>query len=110
MQVHYEELCQDPQLIAKEMTSFLGIPMSAALYQPTAAGMPVQANSSFIEEPIAGKVIKTNEHQQQDLLSRAEKDLIASYIGTLSARLNYPLHRVSFLRGLYLRARYRLLQ
>lgn len=110
MLIHYEELCEDTQLITEEMASFLGIPMSAALNQPTVAGMPAQANSSFIKEPVAGKVIKTNEHHQPDLLSKAEKDLIATYIGRLAAKLNYPLHPVSLLRGLYLRIRYRLLQ
>ncbi|MBS1522388.1 MAG: sulfotransferase [Bacteroidetes bacterium] len=110
MQVHYEELCEEPELITTEIASFLGIPMSAALNQPTVAGIPVQANSSFIKEPVAGEVIKTTEHQQQDLLSVAEKDLIAAYIGSLSAKLKYPLHRVGFIRGLYLRIRYRLLR
>ena len=110
MQVHYEELCENPELIAQETASFLGIPVSAALYQPTVAGIPAQANSSFVKEPIAGKVIKTNEHHQQDLLSKTERQLIATYIGKLSAKLNYPLQPVGFFRGLYLRTKYRLLR
>jgi hypothetical protein len=110
MQVRYEELCEDPQLITKEIASFLGIPMSSALCQPTVSGKPAYANSSFIKEPLAGKVIKTSEHHQPDLLSKNERDLISTYIGKLSAKLKYPLHRVGFLRGLYLRIRYRLLQ
>ncbi|HTK21754.1 MAG TPA: sulfotransferase [Mucilaginibacter sp.] len=110
IQVHYEELCEDPQLIAKEMASFLGIQMSAALDQPTVAGIPVQANSSFIKEPVAGKVMNAAEHHQDDILSEAEKDLIATYIGRLSAKLNYPLPPVGLLRGLYLRIRYSLLR
>jgi hypothetical protein len=108
MQVHYEELCEDPEMITREMASFLGIPVSAALNQPTVAGIPAQANSSFIKEPEAGKVISTAEHHQADILSKAEKDIIAVYIGRLSAKLKYPLPPVRFLRRAYLRARYRL--
>ena len=110
MLVHYEELCDDPELIIREMASFLGIPMSAALNRPTVAGVPAQANSSFIKEPEAGKVISVTEHHQADILSKDEKDLTAVYIGRLSARLKYPLHHVGFFRGLYLRIRYRLLR
>jgi len=110
MQVHYEELCEDTQVITREMVSFLGIQKSAALNQPTVAGIPVQANSSFIKDPEAGKVISVADHNQTDILSKAEKDVIAAYIGRLSAKLKYPLHRVGFLRGLYLRFRYRLLR
>jgi len=108
MRIHYEELCENPELIAREMASFLGIPMSVALNQPTVAGIPAQANSSFIKEPEAGKVISAAEHHQADVLSKAEKDAIAAYIGRLSAKLKYPLHRIGFLRGFYLRIRYRL--
>jgi len=109
MQVHYEELCEDTQVITREMASFLGIQMSASLDQPTVAGIPAQANSSFIKEPEAGKVISPAEHHQMNILSKDEKDVIAAYIGSLSAKLKYPLPRVSFLRGLYLRIKYRLL-
>ena len=110
MTVHYEELCEDPQLIAKEIAAFLGIHMSETLSQPTVAGAPSQANSSFMKESAAGKIIRTAQHRQPDMLTKAEKDLIASYVGSLSARLNYPMDPVGFLRGLYLRARYRLLR
>ena len=110
MQVHYEELCEDTHVITREMASFLGIQMSAALNQPTVAGIPVQANSSFIKDPEAGKVISIADHHQTDILSKAEKDVIAAYIGRLSAKLKYPLHRVGFLWGLYLRVKYRLLR
>ena len=110
MMIHYEELCEDTDLIIREMASFLGIPMSTALSQPTVAGVPAQANSSFIKEPEAGKVISAAEHHQADILTKAEKDLIAAYIGRLSAKLKYPLPPVGFLRGLYLRGRYRLLR
>jgi hypothetical protein len=110
MLVHYEELCEDHELITKEIAAFLGIQMSGTLHHPTVAGVPSQANSSFIKEPAAGKIIRTAQHRQPDMLTKAEKDLIATYIGSLSARLNYPLDPVDFLRGLYLRIRYRLLR
>ena len=109
MQVHYEELCEDPQLITKEIAAFLGIHRSDTLSQPTVAGAPSQANSSFIKEPAAGNIIRTAQHAQPDMLTKSEKDLIAAYIGSLSGKLNYPMDPVGFLRGLYLRIRYRLL-
>ena len=104
--IRYEELCENPQSVAASIAAFLRIDFQDTLYEPTAAGILTQANSSFISRSIAGKI--NNKTQQTMLLTNAEKDLLSKSIGDLSARLNYPLKHVDLLRGLYLRIRYRL--
>ena len=104
--IRYEELCENPQSITASIAAFLRISYKDTLMEPTVAGIPAQANSSFVKEPVAGKV--NSNPQQPALLTNAETDLVSECIGELSARLNYPLKPVRLLRGIYLKIRYRL--
>jgi hypothetical protein len=106
--VRYEELCDNPQLITEKMASFLHIHTSDTLSQPTVAGIPSQANSSFNKEPASGQILKPDQHRQSEILSPAEQELIAAHIGKLAEKLNYPLKHVGFLKKVHLRLKYRL--
>jgi hypothetical protein len=106
--VRYEELCDNPQLMTEKMASFLHIHTSDALSQPTVAGIPSQANSSFNKEPVSGQILKPDQHRQAEVLSKAEQELIAAHVGKLAEKLNYPLKHVGFLKKVYIRLKYRL--
>ncbi|HTE01293.1 MAG TPA: sulfotransferase [Mucilaginibacter sp.] len=106
--VRYEELCDDPDVVIERMTNFLEIPVLDILTQSTVAGMPTEANSSFGKEGKAGQILKSSQHQQSELLSNTEQELIAAYIGDLATQLKYPLTKVTTLRKLYLRLKNRL--
>lgn len=104
--VRYEELCDNPPLITERMASFLHIGCSNALSQPTVAGIPSKANSSFNKEGVYGQILKADEHKQPVELSLEEQRLIATYIGKQSQKLGYPLMPVGFLLKWYLRLKY----
>ncbi|MGZ3835018.1 MAG: sulfotransferase family protein [Mucilaginibacter sp.] len=106
--LRYEEICEVPQTVIERIALFLNIEAPAILKQPTVAGLPSQANSSFNKEAASGQILKREQHLQPEILSKEEQALIAIYIGDISARLNYPLTQVGFLRKLYLRLKYRL--
>ncbi|MDB5023210.1 MAG: sulfotransferase [Mucilaginibacter sp.] len=107
--VRYEDLCDNPQLMTEKMALFLHIHPSDSLSQPTVAGIPTKANSSFNKEPAWGQVLKPDEHRQPEVLSLAEKALIAAHIGKLAEKLNYPLTHVGLLKKVYIRLKYGLL-
>jgi hypothetical protein len=106
--IRYEDLCDNPQMLTGKMASFLNIAASDTLNQPTVAGIPSQANSSFNKDAASGQILKPDQHQQPQILSKAEQELIAAYIGDLAQKLDYPLVKVGFLRKWYLRLKYRL--
>jgi len=51
------------------------------------------------DPPVAGKV---------EILSALERQVVASFIGPIAGKLNYPTARVSFLRKHFLRLKYAL--
>jgi hypothetical protein len=99
--VRYEELCDDPQAVTERMASFLGIKNSDILLQPTVAGIPSQANSSFNKEAVSGQILKADQHRQVNILSKAERELITADVGELAGKLGYPLEQIGFLKRLY---------
>jgi hypothetical protein len=99
--VRYEELCNDPQAVTERMASFLGIKNSEVLHQPTVAGIPSQANSSFNREAVSGEILKADQHPHVNILSKAERELIAADVGELAQKLGYPLEQVGFMKKLY---------
>lgn len=107
--LRYEDICEDPNAAVKQLTNFLDIEPTATLAQPTVAGIPVKANSSFNKNGKAGEILKNNPADQHDPLTRNEQQVISAYLGKLSAKLNYPLITVGFLKGLYLRIKHRLI-
>jgi hypothetical protein len=108
MLLRYEELCKNPEKEIANIASFLNIPVTPGLHYPTVAGMPTQANSSFNSDAASGQILKPNEHQQTDILTRPEQDLLLAYTGALAKQLNYPVVTPGILCGLCLRFKYRL--
>lgn len=106
--LRYEELCDDPQKVIAQITSFLNISYSEVLGKPTVAGMPSQANSSFSKQTVSGQILKPGQHRQEDMLNTAERKMITAYIGKQAQKLNYSLVPVGFFNGLYLRLKHRL--
>jgi hypothetical protein len=101
--LRYEELCEAPQKIIAQVTSFLSISPSTTLSEPTVAGMQAYANSSFNKKAIAGQILKPNQHLQQKVLNKTEHLLITAFIGKLITKLNYRILHKGFLQKLYLR-------
>lgn len=102
MIVRYEELCNQPQIIKGQLASFLNIRASAALDKATVAGTPAQSNSSFNHEAdTLGQILRAEQQPQPGVLNSAERKLLAAYIGSAAARLNYPALRINFLHKYY---------
>lgn len=104
--VRYEELCDDLQIVTEGMATFLNISHADTFKQPTVAGIPSQANSSFNKEAASGQILKADQHQQADILSKAERELIAAEVGELAGKLVYLMPVVGLLRKYYLKLRY----
>jgi hypothetical protein len=104
--LRYEELCEKPGMIMEKIAFFLDIDVNSVLYQPTVAGLPSEANSSFNKGAAPGKILKAEQHRQFDVLTKSELQLVAGYVGGLSRRLGYPVAHVGSLRKLYLKLKY----
>ncbi len=86
--------------------TFLNISHTHTLKQPTVAGIPSQANSSFNKEAASGQILRADQHQQVNILTKTEQELIAAEIGGLAGKLGYLLPVVGLLRKYYLKLRY----
>ena len=108
--VRYEELTEHPKLAIQKLAAFLNIGVSDILSQPTVAGIPAGANSSFNHDAAPGQILKLTDHQQNGELSKAELQLLSACLDELSNQLNYPLPKVGLLNKAYLKLKYRLWQ
>ncbi len=107
--VRYEELCENPNKVVGDIASFLHIGVLPVLTIPTVASMPAYANSSFSHKAAAGRILKQAEHLQSNALPTLEQQLLAAYLGKLSARLGYKLPNIGFMQKFFLLIKYRLL-
>lgn len=93
--LRYEELCDDPDKITKQLADFLNIDFGTTLQHATTAGMPTPANSSFIRDTPSGKILKPMVQVQEDIFTPADKKLIAACIGKEAQILGYAVDKVS---------------
>jgi hypothetical protein len=107
--LRYEELCETPDRVIEELALFLTIRMSVEFSQPTVAGIPSQANSSFNKDAIPGNILKFDQHPPDEVLKPSETQLLNAYMGDLIGKLSYPVVQVGFFRRFYLKLRHRLL-
>jgi hypothetical protein len=82
MLIRYEDICEDLPAVIKSLDSFLNIGITMVS-----------------DPPVARKV---------EMLSVLERQVVASFIGPIASKLNYPTARVSFLRKHFLRLKYAL--
>lgn len=75
--MRYEDLAGQPIEAARRLAEFLEIAPLSSLQQPTVAGMPVRANSSFAGE------------RQRGGLTRFERAVLKAMTGSSAARLGY---------------------
>lgn len=106
--LRYEDVCNQPQSVIKQLAAFLSIPALAVLKRPSVAGRPSLANSSFSKPTQAGIILKTTAHTQAGLLTRADRQMIAACTGKLAGKLGYACEKVGLLRSIYLKLRYRI--
>lgn len=106
--VRYEELCAQPNVVIKKIAAFLGIEENEILYKPTVAGIPSISNSSF-NRNVQRQIHSATPGERENILTPGEKNALAACIGTLAAKLNYPLPAAGFFSKLYARLKYRLL-
>jgi len=107
--LRYEDLCDDPSAITKDLASFLNIENSDILTQPMVAGIPSPANSIFAKGAPAGQILKANQHPQSETLNTAEQQVLAAYMGSLAGKFAYKLAPVKPLHKFYFRLKHRLL-
>jgi len=104
--LRYEEICADAETTAKQITGLLTISNSGSLNVPTVAGRPAFANSSFKSKPAPGKILTADQHQQEELLTESERDLLTAYVGNLATKLYYKVKAITGMRKIYQRAKY----
>lgn len=104
--VRYEDLCNDPEIFAEQVGLFLNIDVWDTLKQPTVAGIPAKANSSFENKAITGEILKPDEHKQVEVLSKAEQRFISANVGKLAAQLGYTLAPVNTFLRMFLGLKY----
>jgi hypothetical protein len=109
MLIRYEELCREPRQVSRQIATFLVIQPSEILNKPTVAGKPAQPNSSFNKKAASGRIMKLDQHLQPEVLSAEEQELAAACIGEVSAKLNYPIGKVSPLRKWQLKLQHHIL-
>ena len=89
--LRYEDLCASPEIAIKKLSEFLGIAMLPCLFQPTVAGRPSAANSSFAKNPPEGRLLTDSEHLSGEVLAAGKKELLAAYVSRPARRLGYPM-------------------
>lgn len=87
--VGYEALVGDPEAVVAEVAAYLGIDFTAAMLQPTCAGRPAPANSSFADQRRRAGVI-LGEHRWHPLTG-AELRRLSAYTGATARSLGYSL-------------------
>jgi hypothetical protein len=103
--LRYEEICANAETAAKQITGLLAISNSGSLNVPTVGGRPAYANSSFKNKPAPGKILTADQHQQENLLTQTERNLLSAYVGSLAAKLNYKVKAITPARKIYHRAK-----
>lgn len=106
--IRYEDLCTNVDVTIAEIVSFLGIENLTSLTIPTVAGKPTQANSSFLQPQITGKILVNNIEKQPNNLTASHYQLLAATVGNLAFGFNYHLPEINVLKGFWLKLIYRL--
>jgi len=104
--LHYEDLCENPDIVTKRLAGFLEIDPIPILLCPTVAGKPSSANSSFKQGSKAGHILTVDEHKHSELLGDQEYELLSAHIGGLARMLGYPMQHVGALRTQFLKLKY----
>jgi len=97
--VRYEDLCSNVDITIVQMVSFLGIENTGSLTIPTVAGKPTQANSSFLQPQVTGKILANNIEKQPNNLSASHYQLLAATVGKLAFGFNYHLPKTNLLQS-----------
>jgi hypothetical protein len=80
--------------------------VTPGLAQGTTGEIPTQANSSFKKNASSGVILKSDDHPQKNVLTDADKKLIAAYVGEEAEMLGYQTDRVSGLDKIYAQLKY----
>lgn len=102
--VRYERLIASPPDVMHEVAHALGIAFAPAMLEPTVAGRPSAANSSFDAGSRAGEMV-SDARPIDHGLSPYERNLVIAAAGQRAAALGYSMDELSPWRTLLLRAR-----
>jgi len=101
--IKYEDLCSDPSAMGHNVSAFLGIQYLPCLINPTVAGKPTQANSSFKPNTVHGKILSADEHRHEKLITSKEMQLLSAALHQNAFKLGYTLPAVNALKAFMLR-------
>jgi len=89
--IKYEDLCSNPTVTADHMAAFLEIKPLPCLINPTVAGRPTQANSSFKTNAVYGKILSADEHTHEKIIAKKELKLLCAAVGNMAFKFGYTL-------------------
>jgi hypothetical protein len=104
--VRYEDLSSNVDVTIAQIVSFLEIENLTSLTIPTVAGKPTQANSSFLQPQVAGKIVANNAEKPPKNLSLSHYQLLAATVGKLAFGFNYHLPETNPLQKFWAKLRY----
>lgn len=108
MLLRYEDVCENNKRFIEKITAFLHIKPNPSLTSPTVAGIPAQANSSFIANGTAGEILLLNHYKRSEILSSKEKERLEAYLQVCGRKIGYELPGVNYLKRLYIKLRHSL--
>jgi hypothetical protein len=88
------------------MVSFLGIENLTSLTIPTVIGKPTQANSSFLQPQVTGKILANNIEKQPNNLTATHYQLLTATLDKLAFGFNYHLPETKLLQAFCTKLRY----
>lgn len=101
--VRFEDLIARTPETMEKVARFLDVERLPILLRPTVAGRPASSNSAFAAGDTRGEILRSAPQLAMDLLTQAERQLVASWVGDLSGRLGYELPSVGVWRARILR-------
>lgn len=106
MLIRYEDVCENTRHLIETLPVTLNIKPDDSLSSPTVAGIPAQANSSFIANGTAGEILSSEQYKRPETLSNKEKSILEAYLQACGRKMGYELPRVSYAKRLYIKLRH----
>jgi len=103
--LHYEALCDDPELVISQVCRFLEIEQLPCLFTPTVAGKPAVPNSSFSSELPAGSILNSGRSINKKHLDAKLENLLSAFLYQQAKQLGYELKDIGEMQGKLIKLR-----
>ncbi len=103
--LHYEALCDNPELVISQICRFLDIEQLPCLFTPTVAGKPAIPNSSFSSQLPAGSILNSGRSINKKYLDKKVENLLSAFLYHQAKQLGYELNDVGEMQGKLIKLR-----